>query len=822
MAGLTMPGLEAGEAAEMSRAVVEVRASKNDSWQVVPYAAALNARLASLPGLNQAAVRYDYGMILREDDVMFRAFPPVDLLGMDVRIRTRYVSGGGWVTRWAGHCPRQEVKVGGRALARTGSQTLTCLGAEYYLDVPITRAFWATGGSAEAVNDVDTFNERVPGGGIRGNRSADVVTVGAFEPCHVFDRSGVDGTQALWSVADIIRYLLALFAPVEGPKFVLTGQVAMLEQTKPVYRHSANKTIREVIGELVDRRRGVEARVVWNGGEVAEVRVSSEADEEIRFGAFTIPANDAIVDLDLEDGTLSAEVEITEDVTPQVGEVVVRGGALRVTFTMGYGEGNLDRAWNDDQKARYDHASSSLPSFESLAAQNKELAASFADDVRRNTNNNFLRPVYTKFRPVADWTWELPARTVESQRLLVTGDGTMSTYTTEENYPGVKLLPALTPEGVFDTQVAQPVPGRIRRFDRTVGMYRGWDYSVDPPVYTGMEEDKREIEPVMVWARGFKEDPVTKNLFRFYYDVSRGSGETSSDLMPAASVGIGDDELTLHVRSEPLPHVMALGDFLPYGTVDPDDPEAVNLTTPSAVVPLCDWKEMLATVCVETNARLEMSMKLREGAGWRRMMVEIPKAELWWIAPQTVVGIGVDGAPQRVGKDTGTGIVSRDDRGWMAALMGLLAATLKMRAGVSASVVGIGSMPLPGMMIGSVSGALGRQVSSNTTVTETLYDFERGRTSIKTGYENLDLAEWGKEVASEAIGGVGESGGGVGSVGGSTGAGGAAATSANGIENLQVRSPRPGGGVSGAAGGGADASEIAVVTSYVRTFAADE
>jgi hypothetical protein len=118
----------------------------------------------------------------------------------------------------------------------------------------------------------------------------------------------------------------------------------------------------------------------------------------------------------------------------------------------------------------------------------------------------------------------------------------------------------------------------------------------------------------------------------------------------------------------------------------------------------------------------------------RKLVIDIPDAQVWVVGPATVVGVNADGTPQYHSGDR----VTRDDTERLRTVAAVAAAVYgKRRTSIRMTRRGLIGPNALGHVIQSVS--IGQEVHDvNSPVTERRFDFVNGTTEISTGWVELD------------------------------------------------------------------------------------
>jgi hypothetical protein len=208
-----------------------------------------------------------------------------------------------------------------------------------------------------------------------------------------------------------------------------------------------------------------------------------------------------------------------------------------------------------------------------------------------------------------------------------------------------------------------------RRTLRTLPLRVGYDYSVDPPVNENPTSHEAPFSKPLVWLWKVDLDAINR-------------------WVPAHEEGIDvhgaglDWGVELTVKPN---HLLAKNHFA----------DAVP-SADSNVVPIYDHEDITATIAIEIDTRLRMEYEIPAGLGdpdGSTKVIEVPDAELWWLAPNTVVGVSDYGYRKRAP----TGRILRADTGRLALVMaGAIARYYEDR--VAAEILAAGLVPWTAMI----------------------------------------------------------------------------------------------------------------------------
>ncbi len=179
-----------------------------------------------------------------------------------------------------------------------------------------------------------------------GNRSGPTIGVGTPPiATYIFDRR-----DALhWTARQVVEYLLALAYDTNpgGPTWTLTGQTTALDFVEKW--DLAGMTVLESITRLINPRNGIGFRMVMDGFQPT-IEVHTLVADDIVAGAYTLPASDLQVDLDLTNDAEIVDFAIKETQVATYGRVAIVGGADVYIMTMcfkGDGSGQFIKDWTD-------------------------------------------------------------------------------------------------------------------------------------------------------------------------------------------------------------------------------------------------------------------------------------------------------------------------------------------------------------------------------------------------------------------------------------------------------------------------------------------
>jgi hypothetical protein len=724
---------------------IEGKFALADEWRLIPYAVPVECTLSIMPAIDQATGYIDYGRIKREDKAEFVNSKPRNLKDLYIKISAGY-EGYDWFPIWTGIITETSFAVAGDKQVLNGRQSFTARGLGHLLErEPMNYSYWD---KASDFNVTDpqalrryyallspVFNPTSGGGVIVGNRTADNQQregdSGTSSALYSF--SNAEGSVK-WRASDIVFYVAKMQgfqidqtnrAQPELPDITFTGGLAaqVLEEITPTI-DTARHNRWSILNEVIRRERGINGRLVWDGGSVAEIRIGSEVAKEIKVGDVTIPANTRQQRASLTAARYLSDLNLREanDTDPAV--IVVSGAPIRVTFTAERKRLPLKAAWRPEDEDKYVLAGQlgntgligGNPGWSSMSTAAK---ADVADTIRRN--NPEFRNVYRRFGLDMSTTDRQPFVLSDTTNdplidysLNFTSAGAPDpTAFKARRYPVSTVIPNISTDGTFypTDQTRQGPRKVVTRFLRQTGILASYDYSQgDAPVYIGTEFDRPEALPPRVFA--YVNATVSGQTIPRWYDITKRTDDT----IPTANLSVSDDGLFFTLDSPNSPHAFA--NALPLVTqFTPGE----NGQSPSKFQPV-EILDFRATLAIETPYSASVAFSNADRPKGPVVQINVPDAELWWIPQGTIVGIDDSNTFVRVSKEGG--IFTRDDRPLLRTILALAVSYYATpRASFSFSFAGIGGTPSPGDMITDFSSAVGVALPANAVVDSVTFSF---------------------------------------------------------------------------------------------------
>ncbi|MBX3465271.1 MAG: hypothetical protein KF878_00040 [Planctomycetes bacterium] len=638
MAGTVVigPGAES-VTREESAALVYARPEWGGGWVLLEHAVFERASIfAGSDGVSSLEFSTPYGRHKPPLAAAFAVYQPAGLMGWWVRLD--FVDPAGAVTTvFHGQVRGEDRQVlgsqsdtaGSTAPLQKGWQRWHAHGGQILLRLrAVSTSWWERGGETVELGWFPGFNRRDRRGFLIGNRSA--APVGG---------TCVFGGHDVWTRRQALDYVLARhLATADGLTWGLGGQLDALDQDlEDMGNLSASRTVEDLLRELIPRRTGLDFAVVPTFGaddepSGFEVRVFALIGTNVTFRGATLPRNPDLVTIQGADMADVEAVHVVRDDTHRAARVRVVGARVVVCATLRGPElagdpagdvltsppATLRGQWTESEEAAYQ---AGAPGADGDDAR--------AHDAYRRADR--FRAVYQRFAAPAGW----------------------------ERGPGV--APALDALAQVLPGVTAPHQDAVRSTLTWTPLREGWDYSQDPPVDRNPPDAEPELLPPLVVAQD-REAELDLGEARVY--------------SPADHLGLGvsvlRSDLGIVLAAAPN-HRLARGrwDGAPGASdFDPEDDEE-----PRAIDP----RTLAATVAWRSDARLVLEAALAEGDDDGTVVeLEVPDAELWWLAPGTVVDVDASGGLVTSGP---LGRVLRNDADRLAGFMaGAIARHLHGRA----------------------------------------------------------------------------------------------------------------------------------------------
>lgn len=669
----------------INQAVVKTKSTWAGAWVDQPALEPIMATDCVAPEIPVAVLRQRYGRVKLQGEAALTVQAPLDVLDKYVLIMCAdplY-----WWMGVAAQCT-YDCK-GPDAADPTGYQEITCYGLAHLLDRKvIDTGYCDAGGAEKVIGHCPTFNLRhSKGATLAGNRLMAKAS-GNWR----FSRDG-----AIWSHYNIIEYLLSYHVP-NGPTWSISAASNLIADLDQIWEvvDLDGLTVLQALNRLIDRRRGYGWCLRPTDTEI-EIHVFSLFDTDVVSGDNTYHANAEQTTMSLGAGqdTLEAAL-VRRDRSVLYDTVRARGARVKSCFTVSFNDSTLQAGWTAAQQAAYLAAASGDPGYANLAYSEKEKAndSHRSDDARDR--------VFSLYRIPAGWNW------------MVGGgydDG-------EGAYPLTTANPTVTDAGALEA-VSAPAFDFDRPLLAALPLEEGKAYGVagyPSALPTNSEPTFRKPLALVRDAAG-----------KWRYVDALGDSK-----LPDAQVQAARREMALWVRFRP-GHILGLGRW--------------TGAAPSRYDPAFGYTTLLATVAVETDHHLHVVVDATGSplAQYsRELVIDVPDAELWYVAANTVIGLDSAGNLQRIvdaDGETGGYVVLRND---VELLRDVAALALKWygveRCAVQFRVKNLEDYGAPGVFITTAEAGVNQSFSINAVVTRRTWDFAQHTTTVECGWWDPDLA----------------------------------------------------------------------------------
>lgn len=592
---------------------------------------------------------------------------------------------------------------------------------------------------------VPDINSGGGSGELVGNASKEVVSDQDFQASHLYsppERLDLQTTVTSkpWSLLDYVEYVLARFATTTvGPNWkinrtqaeeTLGGRAGYVERIQTI-KLSQAETVASILKKLFNPQFGVDFDVVpfhtgsttTSGFEVVVVPIV-DGDEvftvEDHRGVThqgRVAGNYNSTEFKVSDTVDIADVSIVENIDNRFSEIVVQGERILSCCTLEaktasqVAEGevrSLDRLWGDDLEGEYLDAT-------------EDAAADWEEQAKARRQERFAA-VYQAFGVPRFWDWHggvaSPALDAQGQIILERPEG--------------------LPESAPDPRIGQHQSGELKT-EAFIPLFEHVDYSVINALgYPDYSKVPPGVIPKLMQPQAWVWDTAA--------DGTHGDTRRRVSLRELEQGGVSIQPLKnafgLFLRCTPQ-HLLSLGHW--------DDAPSWG----EGKAPAYNWEDLIVTAAVRANQRFAMRWEVPiddDPGDDSKKVIPVPGAEFWFVAPNTVYGLDVDGKEQFVGgTEAGTNpdgtqfrmaveevkpFVARNDSAKMVSVMaGAIARYKATRA--KASITMRGLQPWDGL-IGTILTTVekgGRLRRVNTVVTSVSWDIEgEQQTTVKAGY----------------------------------------------------------------------------------------
>lgn len=705
-----------GSKSASRKAIVEIKQHWRDGWMRAVFVEVMETKKNVSPSMSRAVFKFRYGRIKRENTSTFLVDSPKVIVDWFIRVRTL---GEAEEKAWVGVVVDEQYVMHGSSDTGTlsGDQNFIAYGLEYLLDrEPVTDGWAAEGALQKNIDEVPTFNRKGGyGQKLIGNRSSvkKIVTVGGQNHTqYVWSRDNKD-----WTHLDIAEYLLEINAPNfdDGSggifKFRLAGQSSVLDDMVTVVGNQGI-SVKAILDKIISTQRGLHYEIITTGSGDISVSVNTNVGVDINTDDLFIPKNSKIKNRFVLDDRIDINEAVLRRVTAAKYEnLEIIGRPVIACCTLAYADGTLETGW---------HAS-------------KETAYHLALDSDGKSRGDLMRAiekfdrVYRLHRVPDDWDWTAgDGEGGDKHAVLVniTDDGRIEMDAASRALPIYSAIPTSNSNywNTFDRHLLRQLPI----------LKEGADPLANQPEY----------QLPMVFMRNPREDETGGGYSRSTFDNWYQIDKPSDKGMPSIPYRTTDTEMSIHLENR-INHLVALNHFAPR-----------SFPPKSKMDPRLDYKTMVATVAMETDARLSVKARITQNPRFetdRTLTIFVDDAEMWYIVPNTVIGVD-GGRLKRFEPDTSamepdrldlqqfiTPHLLRDDGGRLRQIAAFAREWYgKPRNALTLQLPSITAHGLVGTYVKYIKSGRQSEVV-NTIVSEVRHDYQRQTTTIITGYGEVDL-----------------------------------------------------------------------------------
>lgn len=403
------------------------------------------------------------------------------------------------------------------------------------------------------------------------------------------------GGTDIWTHGQYLAMLVDKFIQqVGGPTWTIGGQSDVLELLSTNIHFGHVANVADICKKLISREYGLDYCINYTD-DGFEIFIFSLLGDDSTFESATLPANPNLVEIERGDQIDLIDVRVVRSRNNMVDRFRVIGRRVIVCATLG---GITASAGNSDL----------LPQWvDSLVTDYKAGRGSGdfdADEHDQARKSDKFRSVYQQYGPPADWDWN-----------------------------GGLYSPLIQLDGTIGEDPAD-VQNSVRSTLEYLPLKENYDYTVDPATGdNSVDGIEPELLPPLAWV----------------YDSDAGLYVQCEH--NGMSVHGPHNELGIYINASPN-HLLALNHAFGEGS------DEYNTT---AHDPEYDYDSLVATIAFETGQRVQYGFDVEDdlmvGDGSCKT-IYVDDAEMWLLAPNTVVGLNADGTFNLSPDDM---VVLRDD-----------------------------------------------------------------------------------------------------------------------------------------------------------------
>lgn len=501
---------------------VEIKQSWSDDWQYTSELEAITAeRHTASVGLSRAHFRRRYGSTMIPGETSFTQRIPLNLRNYWIRISL--FGNQGTDVIWQGRIMKEvRAIMGSGGNQRTGNQEWIAYGGETILaGLDFYESYWyGTGGAADRLGWLPSFNRKSARGEVLGNRS--IIT--GSDGTHLFGDPIIDSLSK-WTHRQIIDYLIQHYINQSGgPTWTLGGELDYLDTLLTFVPMPQTTNILALLRTLIPTRYALDFEIEPSANGFL-IWVFSTVANDYSIGSHTLPRNPNITRIDAStaiDLTCTLEVSNSE----AYDKIRLIGERIKVQGTLTFAASQLVKGWTAQQETDYE-----------TVPDNANLSAELQDRIRADD----------RFRDV------------------------FCTYRAKDAFDWASLgIPNLNLDTSFINLLPQ-TQSSLRQTLRHLLTREGWDYTTATPVDNNPANSDADLTPPFVLVK----DEFTGHLIH----VDRMSAVAGAGL-PSASIAVLENDWGVRLRIEPN-HTFARNQMTLSGNVKSqyDPSAAVDYTT---------------------------------------------------------------------------------------------------------------------------------------------------------------------------------------------------------------------------------------------------
>lgn len=596
--------------------IIEIKWAWSSGWEYDPELEMVHcAAHASSSAVSTLQFRRIYGdrKLPHESDFPNTAANPRDFTGAIVRMRIMGPQGP--ETQFVGVVAGRQAEMQGTDAIPAGQEVFVAYGGLYLLQ------------------KLEVYQAEV----LNSDSSPSTETIGWLPPMNSRDKRNMlvgnardgggglfyYGGSEIWTHSQYLLYLIENFIKQDdGPEWTVGGQLELIDAMSSTIDFGHKARASDMLRELIPVRFGVDYYVKPTD-DGFEINVFALTDKVGSVAGVSMPQNPNTVEVHKLKHTDLFETKIVQTDDKRYDQIRVQGKRIVVCLTLrgargadGEDTGNpsLVKKWSADLEALYISADGKVTA-------EPDVDPSKWDEVRAGPK---FTEVYQHLGAPADWDRD---------------DGWCSVYVTADG--------RIARNGSWQDSMRDTLPW--------IPLRVGYDYSHNPPVApTGVDVTADHQAP-LVWLLDelHSSDGVQSDATEPRYVLASTAGIHVSK--PYQDIGV--------ILNASPNHRLALNHM-----TEAQFGKTGFYSTPSYGMKAFDYETAIATIAIESDHRVHVTSKIPDGiaAGDGSVMViQDEGAELWVLAPGTVVGLDVDGKPKTSDPEL---ITLRDDRDRLAML----------------------------------------------------------------------------------------------------------------------------------------------------------